>query len=276
MPTYEKRLESFPFDSKFDGYDDDGYPIYDRAVGAMAFRTALNKIFTDGVFPSPASALEITKGDDGLSVKVSPGVFIIEGSIGIVGPNVAETVQIDSAPPSGRVPYAVMLRYDNTDDKRSCYLTVEKGSASSTPTPPEPDQSTPSVKEYRLGWVDVPSGAIDLSEATITNEKGTEVCPFATPFVELDMDYITKDAQRKAEEIMEWFEANVRSEESRANQRVDELEQEVRENLTLLETAIDGTTAGHLQNQIDQIDAPGILSDVDIEEIWGETYMPVA
>ena len=274
MPTTTTRIESFPFDSKFNGYDDYGYPVYDRAVGATMLRETFKNFFTDGVFATPASGLQIGKASSGLAVTIQPGVFIINGSMGAVLDEMS--LVLDSAPPQGRIPYAIMLRFDNTENARSLYVTVEKGIASSTPVPPEPDQSTPAVMEYRLGWVDVPSGATDLSGATVTNEKGTDVCPFASAYMAIDMDYITNDAKAQADATMAWFDANMHAEEARANQRVDELEQEVRENLTLLETAIDGTTAGHLQNQIDQIDAPGILSDVDIDEIWGETYMPVA
>ena len=63
MPTETSltRVDSFPFDSRADGYDADGYPVYDRAVGASLLRSTFAKFFSDGVFPSPGDALQIAK-----------------------------------------------------------------------------------------------------------------------------------------------------------------------------------------------------------------------
>ena len=187
----ELRLQSFPFDSNWDGYDDEGYPVYDRAVSARPFRTALEKIFTDGVFGTPANALQIAKGS-GLSVTVQPGMGVIRGAMGGVYDDAA-TVQLDTAAPQGNTAYAVMLRCDDNLDRRSFFLYVEKGEAASTPEPPEP-LNTDVIKDLRLGYVVVPSGATDLSNATVTNEKGLTVCPYAVPFAEIDMSEVTADA----------------------------------------------------------------------------------
>lgn len=266
----EERLDSFPFDSKFAGYDDYGYPVYDRAVGAYMLRETFKQYFSDGIFGKPATAFEITKGD-GLSVTVGSGLFIINGAMGYVKDGTR--IVLEESAPQGKFAHGLYLRYDENADKRSCYLISRKGSAGTDPLPPEPESGV-GYKELRIGYVVIPSSAEDMSSAEIHSEKGLDVCPYAAPFAEIDVSEIVGDVKQKADAIIAWFEANMHSEEARANQRVDELEQEIRENLTLLETAIDGTTAGHLQNQIDQIDAPGILSDVDIDEIWGESYPP--
>ena len=41
-----------------------------------------------------------------------------------------------------------MVRFDNNETTRSLYLRVVKGEAASTPTPPEPDQTSANVFEY--------------------------------------------------------------------------------------------------------------------------------
>lgn len=247
------RMESFPFDSKADGYDADGYPVYDRAVGASMLRATFEKFFTDGVFPTPGTALNIGKADTGLAVTVQPGIAIINGAMGGIEGEDPITLTLDTASPQGNVCYGIMLRYDNTGERRSLYFNVVRGDASSTPLPPAPDTTTPEVFELRLGYVTVPSNATNLSEATITNEKGLEVCPYAAPFEEIDMSTVTADAKASAQAAL------------------TALNQFIETNKEFVESAIDGTTAGHLQNQINslqqQLDAFDLSNSVDNETI---------
>ena len=225
-------LEAYPFDSKFDGYDSEGYPVYDRAVDASWLREALSKIFKDGVFPDDASALKVSAGTSGLTASVSPGMAIIGGAIGGWRGD-PRTVTLLSAAPQGDVICSVLLRFDNNEDYRSIYLVVREGAVGAT-TPPEPDEA-PSVKEIRLAHVKIPSGATDLTSAVIVDERGTDACPYATPFEHLDLSAIFADAR------------------SRTDEYVQDLADSVAENIGLLESAIDGTTAGNLQAQIDEL-----------------------
>ena len=247
------RLESFPFDSKADGYDAEGYPVYDRAVGASMLREAFAKLFTNGIFPSPGTALNIGKASSGLAVTIQPGIGIIKGSMGGVTGDDPLTVTLDTAAPQGNVCYGIMLRYDNTDgfaDSRSLLINVVRGDASSSPTPPTPDTTTPEVYELRLGYVTVPSGATDLDNATVTNEKGLAVCPYAAPFEEIDMSTVTADATASATAALNVFMAFLK------------------QNWDLVNSAIDGTTAGNLQSQINELENNAITSEnIDNETI---------
>lgn len=246
MPTQTtlSRVESFPFDSRSDGYDADGYPVYDRAVGASMLRATFEKFFSDGVFPSPGNALQISKGS-GLTVTIQPGIFIINGAMGGYLTD-AHSLTLDTAAPQGNVAYGIMLRYDETEQHRSCYLRVVRGDAAGTPTPPEPDQSTPGVMEYRLGYVVVPSGATDLTSATVTNEKGLTVCPYAAPFEEIDLSEILGDVKRQTNESLQNFLAFLQ------------------QNIDLVNSAIDDTTAGNLQAQINELEN-GVITSSNID-----------
>lgn len=246
MPTQTtlSRVESFPFDSRSDGYDADGYPVYDRAVGATLLRSTFAKFFSDGVFPSPGTALQISKGS-GLTVTIQPGIFIIRGAMGGYLTD-EHSLTLDTEAPQGNVCYGIMLRYDENEQYRSCYIRVVRGDAASTPQPPAPDQSTPGVMEYRLGYVTVPTGATDLTSATIHNEKGLEVCPYAAPFVPLDLGSVVEDAQNQAQETTDAFVLY-------AQKYYD-----------LVASALDGTTAGELQAQIDAITPAGLVDNVTL------------
>lgn len=154
------RVESFPFDSKADGYDADGYPVYDRAVGAAMLRSVFEKYFSDGVFGEPADALQIKKAATGLAVTINPGIFIINGAMG--GWRTSSdpaTITLTQSAPQGNTAYGIMLRYDENDTEgtgRSLSVRVVAGDAASSPQPPAPDQTSPGVMEYRLGYVVVP------------------------------------------------------------------------------------------------------------------------
>lgn len=235
MPTQTtlSRVESFPFDSRADGYDADGYPVYDRAVGAAMLRATFEKFFTDGVFPSPGTALQISKGS-GLTVTINPGIFIIRGAMGGYMDSV-HSLTLDTAAPQGNTCYGIMLRYDENEQYRSCYLRVVRGDAAGTPQPPAPDQSTQGVMEYRLGYVTVPTGSTDLANATVTNEKGLAVCPYAAPFEEIDVSEVLSDARNAANEALKQLLAYF---------------EQYRD---MVDAAVDDTLAGQLQSQITQI-----------------------
>lgn len=233
------RLESFPFDSRFDGYDDDGYPVYDRAVGASMLRSIYNRFFSNGVFPSPPDGLQLSKGD-GLTITVQPGIAIINGGIGgVVGSRA--TLVLDEAPPQGKTAYAIFARSDINEEARSLYLRVAKGEPGTTPKIPTPED-LPGICEIRIGYVVVPSGATDLSEAEVVNEKGTEACPFAAPFATVDLSGVVNEVRKGAQ------------------QALDDLKDAVSSDLGLLESALDGSTAGHLQTQINALKSGGAVS----------------
>lgn len=232
MAEYAQRMESFPFDSSPDvDYDEDGYPIYDRAVGAEAMRRTFAKYFSDGVFPNPAEEMEVSAGDSGLTVKVAPGTCIIKGSMGTLLDEVVLTLDTEV---QGNTVYGIMAAFDNNEDRRSVYLRVAKGVPGSN-MPPDPDRSTPNIYEYRIADVSLATGATSVSAANITNNKGTSVWPYAAPFEEIDVEAVVRDAKAAAQEAYESF--------------VEYLD----ENMDFIKDAIDGTTAGNLQNQIDAV-----------------------
>lgn len=270
------RMESFPFDSKADGYDADGYPVYDRAVGASMFRTALGKIFTNGVFGTPADALQIGKGTTGLTVTVQPGIAVIDGAMGGVDGEDPLTLTLDTASPQGNVCYGIMLRYDNTDERRSLYFNVVRGDASSTPQPPTPDTTTPEVHEMRLGYVTVPSNATDMSEATVVNEKGLKVCPYAAPFEEVDLSQVVSDAKNQASEILADYtkaiEDDMRLFNDNVREDLQELADYIERNKEFVNSALDDTTAGYLQEQINAIGTFTGMTEVEINTIWDTPY----
>ena len=256
--TPEYMLESFPFDSSPDvEYDDWGYPRFDRAVGAKCLRDTLRKFFSSGVFPSPGSALQISKAD-GLAVSVAPGACIVDGAIGTVLEPMR--VVLDDKAPAGKVCYALMLRADDTEAARAVVVRVAKSEAGPDPQPPEPERK-PGVYEIRLGHVVVPNGASDLSDAVVTNEKGLAACPYAAPFMEIDASEVVADFRARAEEELARFGVYIDGKQDEADAALTRLMEFIRKNMDLVQSALDGTTAGHLQGQIDELRESGNIAN---------------
>lgn len=226
------RMESFPFDSRFDGYDANGYPVYDRAVGADILRMVFRQFFSDGVFQREADDFYIEPASTGLAVVVKRGAAIIQGAMG--GLKEDAVLTLDTAPPVGRTPYAIMARLDDNSEFRSLYLRVVSSTAGEAAVPASPE-TTAAVRELRLGYVILPSGATDMSDAEIVNEKGTALCPYAAPFVDIDLSMVVAQAAESA------------------NVALDDLAAVIERKMGLIQSALDKTTAGYLQNQIDAL-----------------------
>ena len=255
-------LDAFPFDSNKELITDvNGYRRGDRSVDAWTMRNTFRQFFSTGVFGTPANALQISKADSGLAVTVQPGMCVIEGGMGGVEErNGPLTVTLDSGAAAGNVCYGVFLRFDNNADTRGIVVQVRKGTAGADPQPPAPDTTSEGVYELRLGYVPVPNGATDLTNATVTNEKGLAVCPYAAPFVPLDLDSIVADARAGATEalrsLLAYFETY----------------------RDAIDAALDDSAVTYLQQQItalqEQIGNTDLSGQVDGTTIEYETKLP--
>lgn len=260
-------MDSFPFDSSPNlVYTDEGYPRGDRSVDAWTMRSTFKQFFTNGVFGTPADALQIAKGDSGLTVTIQPGMCIIEGGMGGVSSKDGPlTLTLDTQAAQGNTPYGIMLRYDDNSDVRGLVFRVVKGTAGANPVPPSPDTTSTNVYELRLGYVVVPNGATDLSGATVHNEKGTDVCPYAAPFVPLDVSSIVADAQAGAIEAMQSLLAYFETYRDAIDAALSD------EEATYLQQQINA-----LQEQIgntdlsDQVDGKTVVYDTDLPDHTGK------
>ena len=238
LPTGGILLDAFPFDSNPNTITTvNGYARGDRSVDAWTMRSAFKQFFSDGVFGKPANAFQINKASSGLAVTIEPGQCIIRGGMGGIKDDEGPlTLTLDtSGAAAGNVCYGIMLRYDDNSDVRGIEIYAKKGTAGASPTPPEPDQTSANVFELRLGYVTVPNGATDLSNASVTNEKGLESCPYAAPFANIDLSDVVHDAQAQGDYAVQ--------------QLLDVLDQY----RDVIDAAMDGTAATYLQQQITEL-----------------------
>lgn len=214
---------SFPWDSIVDGIDEDGYPILDRALRASQMWDIYKSYFSNGVFmPRKNDELgyfAITPGS-GMTVQVDTGRCNINGCFGIE-PDVRE-LMLNAATSDDRID-TVVLRFDNNIEKRSIDLYVKKGVASSSPQRPA---LTRNETIYELGLADIyiPAGASTISASRITDTRlETSRCGIVQPLLEIDTTTF-----------------------------YNQLQDAVDKAVAAMERALDGTTAGHLQNLIDE------------------------
>lgn len=224
------RLDSYPFDSNTPTtYDERGYPIFDRGITSRILAACWKQFFSDGVFASPSTNLQITRGT-GFSINIANGIGIIEGHMGGVFDTDGRGLDIkltDSV--RGTMVYSIMLRYDNNNEYRSNWIRVVEGASPATP------EIAPSVKEFRLGYVTIPSNATSIEDAIITDERGTSVCPYAAPFEEIDIADVIGEAQRQAQV------------------QLDYLANYITENKQYIDAAISGELAGEILSKINEV-----------------------
>lgn len=222
------RLDSYPFDSNLPTqYDELGYPVFDRGITSHILAACWKQFFSNGIFAAPATNLQITRGT-GFSINIAKGIGIIDGHMGGVFNDDGMNIQLTTEA-RGTKTYSIMLRYDNNNEYRSNWIRVVEGASVAEP------ETAPNVKEYRLGHVIIPTNSESIEAATIVDERGTSVCPYVAPFEEIDLSEVVSEAKRQA------------------NIELTDLASFIDRNVALIQSAIDGTVAGNLQNQIDII-----------------------
>lgn len=154
---------SYPFTSRVT-YDDQGLPLYDRAVDSSFLRQVFSKYFSDGVHYEPTNALQIVV-DTGMNVKAYAGTIHIQGAIGIEP--VERTLAVQSADMLDRID-SVVARLDLSTEARNIDLYIVKGVPSESPVRPE---LTRNNTVWELGLADL---FIAKNTSTISQERITD------------------------------------------------------------------------------------------------------
>lgn len=223
-------MKSFPFDSDVT-YDSSGNPEFDRGVDSTILAQFLHLMFTDGVFPTPSTGLQVTASGDDMSVVVMPGNCMIEGRMGI---EEAERKLVFNAAGSvyDRID-AVVARLNTNHNYRNIDLYIVKGTEAGTPSPPSITR-TGGIYEIRLANVFISKNTTLISAERITDTRLTSECGIVTSNPNpVDTSSIFTQYQAALDKYM-----------------------------TYVQECIDKTTAGNLQRQINDITAITI-SEID-------------
>jgi hypothetical protein len=118
-------LQAFPLESFFDGFDEHGNPIFDRAITSLAFRKFWKRYFSNGVFFAPATNFQVMAAGS-MNVDIAFGEAHVEGLT--VFPDEAEQTQLALSPAltTGDRYDLIVLRADFSVG-REAYVAIVEG-----------------------------------------------------------------------------------------------------------------------------------------------------
>lgn len=203
-------MKSFPYNAVISGYDEDGMPIFDRAIDATEQRKWTSIFYTNGVLADNGAVqnFKVTASTSGMKVIVSPGVCNINGVIGIETDQ--RELQLDPAESYNRIDL-IVLRLDEVD--RTLDLYVRKGTAAAVPVVPELirplEGESGDIYELCLAQVFVAKSSTQLSNSRITDTRlNNSVCGIITNAIN---NLNTSSYFTRFEDSMIYYEGKLRN-----------------------------------------------------------------
>lgn len=214
---------SYPFVSKITSSN----PYGDRAITDEMERQFNMTCWSNGVFLISQNGSDLlVSPDNGMSIKINPGACHILGAKAV---ETAERLMTLSPSNSSldRVD-RIVARFDLSEQIRSIEIYLKEGTPSTTPVAPDLVQAS-NYYEIALADIRVKAGATEINNIDILDQRqNPEVCGFVQPAFPTNFD-ISAITDRYTE---------------------------------LLKGALNGTTAGELQNNID-----GLREDIELAKI---------
>jgi len=213
-------------------------PVFDRAEEASFFAKYFSQFISNGVFPNPSTNMQVL-ATEGMKVKVDIGVCYINGYMGWVEP--AEVLELEESDLQSRID-RIVARLDFVD--RSIKLAIKKGNAQGNPIAPELQRD---YDIYEIGLADilVDANAIEITQEKITDLRiNTELCGI----VANQLQYV--DTTTIFNQYMDWLKRVMREGELNLKKAQESFEQEFNIWFQNVQNILDGDTAGHLLNLI--------------------------
>lgn len=153
----------------------------DRLYNADDISNYFVKLITNGVFATPASAMQV-QANSGMTVKVSAGWGFI--SCKWVHNDAPYILTLDAPDMVLNRIDRIVLRLDTRESGRNITIGIHKGTAAATPTAPTLTRAN-GVYELSLAQVYVAANAAAISQIDITDERGnTSVCGYVTGLID--------------------------------------------------------------------------------------------
>lgn len=226
------------FNSEIIGYDAENMPVFDRAEEASFFAKYFSQFISNGVFPNPSTNMQVL-ATEGMNIKVDIGTCYVNGYMGWVEP--AETYEIEESDLQPRID-RVVARLDFTT--KDIQIKIKKGTPLGNPVAPELQRD---YDIYELGLADirVNANAIEITQENITDLRlNTELCGIvANQLQHVDTTTLFNQYQAWLSRVTGEAEANLSNMET-------EFEQSFNTWFQTVQNVLDGDTAGHLLNLI--------------------------
>ena len=150
----------------------------DRQYDADQMSEYFDGLVSNGVYESVGGGLQVTAGT-GLSVNVASGRAIVQSKW--VKNDGAYNITLTAANALLNRYTAIIIKFDL--ENRVVSITSKDGTAATSPSYPELTQNT-TVFEYALAYVYVAAGATAITQANITDNRGSATCPWITGIVD--------------------------------------------------------------------------------------------
>lgn len=228
-------MRSLPFDSQISGYNEEGYPIYDRAADSSQLAALFKRYFTNGIFTNPSTSFQVIPSDNNMSVVVKAGAGNINGYF--CEEDTERTLMVQASDNAYDRIDRVVLRLNLNVSVRSIDLYVLQGVAASSPTASELTR-TSSIYELCLAEIYIPKNTTSISASRITDTRlDTNKCGAVQQTIQtIDTSSIFTQYQAALDEY-----------------------------LGIVASALDETIAVNLQNQVCAI-------NTDLANIWNTIY----
>ncbi len=153
----------------------------DRKYNADDISNFFIKLISDGVFPTPATNLQVVESS-GMKVNVSAGWGFIRCKY--VYNTTYESLTVEPSDLVLNRIDRVVMRLDPSVSARNIILTVKKGTPAATPEPPELTRVSDGVYELSLAQIAVNAGASAITQADITDERADgDVCGYVAGLI---------------------------------------------------------------------------------------------
>jgi len=154
----------------------------DRKYTADDISNFFIKLISDGVFPTPATNLQVVEAS-GMTVNVSAGWGFIRCKY--VYNTTYEALTIEPADLVLNRIDRIVLRLDPSVSSRNITIAVKKGTAAATAEPPELTRISDGIYELSLAQIDVSAGKTAITQADITDERPDgDVCGYVAGLID--------------------------------------------------------------------------------------------
>lgn len=172
----------------------------DRKYSADDIGNYFVKLISDGVFATPATALQV-QANSGMTVQVTAGWGFIKCHW--LNNNAPLLLTLDAADPILSRTDRIVMRLDTAN--RLCELAVKKGTSGST-SAPALTRVEGGIWELSLAQIAVAPGVTEITQAAITDERAdTSVCGYVTGLID-QIDTTNLFAQYNAA-FTAWFDS---------------------------------------------------------------------
>ena len=229
----------YPLDSHLT-YDEDGIPVFDRAITSEPLRELIKRLFSEGVLPDRSSELQVTSNND-MTVALSPGFAICNGCLKLE--TETRTLAIQAADATYDRIDTVVLRLNDNDDTRECDFYIITGTPASTPVHPELTRSG-SIYEIGLADLFVGSNSSRVTGDKITDTRyNSERCGVISCIAEFDASALDYQLETWCAIQESEFETWSAAQQSAFTAWV-----------ATIQDILDDTAAGNLQAEIEEVD----------------------